>query len=112
MFFGTFERGVLVGTRMTTPEPGKGNPKTYIGISQEFTDQYGVTSQVTKDIQVPAKHAQHVVAQCMQLKDKLVEVPIFISAWAGSRGANHTLFLDSDRPITEVKDTKPALKAS
>ena len=109
---GMIFKGVLIGTRVQQPRGQNQQPKTFIGITVTTIDQYNNPQDVTTDIQVPAAAVQQVLAHVQQLKDKVVEVPIFISPWAGNRGASYTIMLDTQRVITEVGKQQPLAKVS
>ncbi len=101
---GVIVRGRMLGSRQQQTQ-GKNGPVTRheIGIAISRSNGFGGFQEEQIVIRVPNALAQAgIPLQANSMIDKLVEVPVWLEAWSGQRGANVTYHMSNDGAIRNV----------
>ncbi|MCS3456002.1 hypothetical protein M2366_002083 [Aeromonas sp. BIGb0405] len=101
---GVIVRGRMLGSRQQQTQ-GKNGPVTRheIGIAISRSNGFGGFQEEQIVIRVPNALAQSgIPLQANSMTDKLVEIPVWLEAWSGQRGANVTYHMSNDAALREV----------
>ena len=101
---GVIVRGRMLGSRQQQTQ-GKNGPVTRheIGIAISRSNGFGGFQEEQIVIRVPNALAQAgIPLQANSMIDKVVEIPVWLEAWSGQRGANVTYHMSNDAALREV----------
>ncbi|MCC4266172.1 DNA-binding protein [Oceanimonas baumannii] len=102
---GLFIRGRILGARQQSFN-GRNGPMTRheIGLALSRPNGFGGHQEEQLVIRIPSALVQAGVAnQANSMVDRQVEIPVWVEAWAGQRGANVTYHLSNEGGIREVE---------
>lgn len=104
MHLGVFIRGRMLGSRQQNLQGRSGPITRYeIGIAVSRSNGFGGFQEEQVVIRVPNALVQAgIPSQANSMIDKLVEVPVWLEAWSGQRGANVTYHMNNDGALREV----------
>jgi hypothetical protein len=105
---GVIIRGRMLGFRQQSTQ-GRNGPITRheIGIAVSRSNGFGGFQEEQIVVRVPNALAQSGVSvKANSLIDKVVEVPVWLEAWSGQRGANVTYHMSNDGIISEITSNK------